>query len=335
MKYTDHFRNQVEGSAFLKRLKEGVVLCDNSEFVQWDGCMAAGVYSGALKRVSARARTPLAFGAAIHAGLESYFKKEVIEIGDGLPPVSAWLNKALAVAQKEKLDQAGDPKRNSTKVEDLLRAYIMEYERMRSMQFDIVEIDGVYQVEQSFVVPLGTIELHTPIFGHNKLEVQWCGKMDLLTKYEGGIAPVDHKTTSMMGEKFLDDKLRSTQMLGYTYATRWLAKEVFENMPVYGVRINALASRSSGYEFKQFSIPFADWKVAEWQAETLLSVKEKVYRLEHFLNTNEIAPTREHCVTKYGKCQYFDVCDANPVMRDRVIFDDSYFYITDWSPLNE
>lgn len=335
MKYTEHFRKQVEDSAFVQRLREGVVLSDNSEFTQWDGCFAAGVYNGALKRVSARSRTPLAFGAAVHAGLESYFKKETIDIGEGLPQRPIWMDKALACAAEEELDAAGDPKRNTDKLADLLSAYVMEYERMPSMQFDIIKIDNIPQVEQSFVVPLGYIDLPTPVFGHSRLEVQWSGKMDLLTRYDGGIAPVDHKTTSIMGEKFLDDKLRSSQMLGYTYATRWLAQHVFENMPVYGVRINALAMRTSGYEFKQFAIPLADWKIAEWQSETLLSVKEKVLRLDHFLRTAEIAPTREHCVTKYGKCPYFDVCDAAPTMRDRMIFDDSYFYVTDWSPLNE
>lgn len=335
MQYTDQFRAKVDASPFVERLKQGIVLCDNSEFTQWDGCMAAGIYSGALKRVSARSRSPLAFGAAVHAGLESFFKKEKVFDADLQINRPLWLEKAFASAAKEKLDEIGDPKRNTKKLEELLTSYIMEYERMPSMQFDLVEIDGVYQVEQSFVVPLGNITLDRPLFGHMSLEVQWSGKMDLLSKWDGGIAPVDHKTTSIMGEKFLDDKLRSSQMLGYTYATRWLAQHVFENMPVYGVRINALASRSTGFEFRQFSVPFADWKVGEWQAETLLSVKEKVIRLEHFLATGEVAPTREHCVTKYGKCPYFDVCDASPLMRDRMIFDDSYFYESDWSPLNE
>ncbi len=335
MKFTDHFRQQVLQSKFIERLKQGVVLCDNSEFVQWDGCMASGVYNGALKRVSARARTPLSFGAAVHAGLESYFKKEMVTLMEGMPAMSAWRQKALTVAGKEKLDEAADPRRNTTMLIDMLEAYFMEYERMASMRFDILDVDGDLQVEKSFVVPLGYIELDRPLFGHSKLEVQWCGKMDLLTRYENGIAPVDHKTTTVMGEKFIDDKLRSSQMLGYTYATKWMSEHVFGNLPVYGVRINALAQRAKGFEFKQFSVPFADWKIAEWQQETLLSVKEKVIRLEHFLNSGEIAPTREHCVTKYGKCPYFDVCDAAPIMRDRMIFDDSYYYITDWSPLNE
>lgn len=324
MKYSDHFIQQVLQSEFVKKLTEGTVLIDNSEFTQWDGCFAAGVYNGALRRMSTSRRTPLIFGSAVHKGLESYFKGE-----------KDWLAKAFAEAAAEGLDEAGDPKRNTTRLEDLLSSYVLEYERNASMRFDILKIDSLPAVEQSFVVPLGTVALDKQLFGHSKLEINWAGKIDLLTHYENMIAPVDHKTTTVMGEKFVDDKVRSSQCLGYTFAARYLADNLFGGQQVYGVRINALAQRSSGFEFKQFAIPLADWKIAEWQSETILSIKYKLEEIQHFLETGEIAPTREHCVTKYGKCQYFDVCDASAAMRDRMIFDESYFYISDWSPLNE
>jgi len=138
-----------------------------------------------------------------------------------------------------------------------------------------------------------------------------------------------------MGERFLDDKLRSSQMLGYTYAAKYLSEHLFGGLPVYGVRINALAMRSSGYEFKQFDIPYPDWKLAEWQTATIAAIRSLVLQLDAFLASGVALPTREHCVTKYGKCPYFDVCDSVPMMRDRMIFDDSYFFVSDWSPLNE
>lgn len=287
-----------------------------------------GLYAGALKRMGARSRSPLAFGGAVHAGLDVFFK--------GLP---GWREAALLDAERTQLDSLGDPKRTSDKVINLLESYLLEYSRKPDMQFKILELGGVKQVEQSFVVPLGSFEADWPqrndFILPKTIQILWSGKIDLLTLYESGIAPADHKTTTVMGEKFVDDKIRANQMLGYTYSSKYLSEHLFGNLPVFGCRINALAIRSAGYEFKQFDIAYPDWKVAEWQQETILAIKSLVRQLDAFLATSQAVPTREHCVTKYGKCAYFDVCDSVPQMRDRMIFDDSYYFVSDWSPLNE
>jgi hypothetical protein len=321
--FSPHFLGEVAASKFVENLLAGKLTIDNSEYSTWTSCFPMGLYNGALRRVGARARAPLAFGGAIHAGLDAFFNGE-----------PDWQGKALADAAITGLDALGDPKRNSNKLMDLLASYILHYQNSHG-QFQILELNGKPLVEQSFVVPFGTIKVQ---FQGRELEVviNWSGKIDLLTTYEGAVTPVDHKTTTVMGEKFVDDKVRSTQMLGYTYASRFFSKDLFNNMPVFGTRINALAMRSSGYEFKVFDIPYVGWKVDEWHSETLLSIRSLIHQLDIFLSTKgEAVPTREHCVTKYGKCPYFDVCDAAPVMRDRMIFDDAYYFISDWSPLNE
>lgn len=327
MIYSPQFLAAVASSPFVDEIEKGEVTIDNSTSSQWFSCFAAGLYSGALKRMNARSRSPLAFGGAVHAGLESYFRGE-----------AEWRDRALADAAMTELDSLGDPRRNTSKLLDLLESYTLEYSRNPSMQFDILTIDGKPAVEKSFVVPLGQVLLEgtqLKTFVPSAVQVNWSGKLDILAKYEGALAMVDHKTTSVMGEKFVDDKIRSTQMLGYTYAARFLSRELFGGIPVFGARINALASRSAGYEFKIFDIPYPDWKVSEWQQETLAAIKALIVQLDLFLSNGLAVPTREHCVTKYGKCSYFDVCDAAPQMRDRIIFDDDYFFKSDWSPLGE
>jgi hypothetical protein len=323
MIYSQHFVAQVAKSNFVDQIRKGVLVIDNSEYSTWDSCFAMGVYSGGLRRVNARARAPLAFGGAVHVGIDAYLNGN-----------EKWRDLALADAAITGLDELGDPKRNTTKLLNLLESYFLEYSRNKSMQFDILKVAGQAAVEQSFSVPLGQI---TCTFERQLtvVNVVWSGKIDLLTNYEGAITPVDHKTTTVMGEKFIDDKIRGNQMLGYTYAARYLSQKLFGEKPVFGVRINTLAMRQSGYEFKIFDIPFPDWKVAEWQKEVLGSIEDLVTHLDKFLTTGQVVPTREHCVTKYGKCPYFDVCDSPAIMRDRMIFDDSYYFISEWSPLND
>jgi len=316
------------------QIAAGSITIDNSEYTTWDSCFVQGMYSGALRRMNARARAPLAFGGAVHAGLDKFlvlFSQGGLSFRDIMEQTHT---AALADAATSNLDGLGDPARNSRTLVSLLDSYCLEYSRVDSMRFTILSIDGQPAVEQSFVVPLGKFACITSTWGAQEINVNWSGKIDIISKYDNAICPVDHKTTSVMGEKFIDDKVRGSQMLGYTYASRYLSHRLFNDLPVFGVRINALAMRKGGYEFKLFDIPFPDWKVGEWQSETLLSIQNLVEQLDKFLVRGEAVPTREHCVTKYGKCQFFDVCDTPATMRDRILFDDSYFFKSDWSPLN-
>jgi hypothetical protein len=323
MKFSETYLQAVRDSQFIKRLQAGIIEMDNSEFVHHVGCFVSGMNYAALRRVSARSRSPLAYGSAVHIGLENYFRGN-----------AKYLDLAQEEAAKVKLDEMNDPFRNTTRLDMLLRSYVLEYERLRGMQFDIIALDGQPMVEQSFSMPLGELgSVQTVTWGALDISVLWTGKIDLLTLYNDYITPVDHKTTSVMGEKFVDDKIRSTQMLGYTFASRYFSKKLFHDKEVFGTRINALASRSKGFDFKVFDIPYPAWKVDEWVQEALLQLRDMVTKIDRFVQDGVATPIREHCVTKYGRCSYFDACDALPTMRDRYIFDDDYFYVSDWSPL--
>jgi hypothetical protein len=127
-----------------------------------------------------------------------------------------------------------------------------------------------------------------------------------------------------MGPKFADGYVRSSQMMGYHKATQLIMKD--SGLKIEGVLINALALRSSGYEFKHFLLPTASWKLEEWHSETIYAVMQLVISMAQFLATGEAVPNREHCVTKYGRCSYFDLCEAPHGLRQKQI-DDPLFYV--------
>jgi len=331
---------KIAASNFVDQIKKGCLTIDNSEYITWNSCFVQGLYYGGLRRVNARSRAPLAFGSAVHAGLDVFLKACTLKRTGRLEsysgpddPVHGWRHVAMKTAEKEKLDDCRDPRRNTRTLQELLASYCLEYVRKPDMQFAIIDIEGAPAVERSFVVPLGIVTVETVNWGTIQVEIMWSGKIDALTSYEGYITPIDHKTTTVMGERFVDDKLRSSQFLGYTYAARYLSEKLFNSRAVFGARINALALRSGGFEFRRFDIPYPDWKVAEWQVETLQAVKQLILNIDQFLQTGSAVPIREHCVTKYGRCSYFDACDIPVNMRDRMVFDDSYFFVSNWSPL--
>lgn len=325
MKFAPSVVEKFKHSTFIHRLLvERRVQMDNTEFVDWNSCWVKGLYSGGLRRIPAQAATPLLFGQAVHTGLKALVLRQ---------PLEEALELAHTDATLSQLDTCCDPRRNTQMLRQMLVGYDQHVKIMPAERLVPVELNGIPVVEQTFSFPLGTIHfaagelLAEPV----DIEVWWSGIMDVLIHYAGEIYVCDHKTTSVMGEKFVDDKLRSSQMLGYTHIGRLFAEKL--GKPVRGVLINALAMRSSGFEFKHFAIPMAQWKIEEWHAETMLAVKNLIRNAVEFLNSGQAAPIREHCVTKYGKCKFFDLCESQPLLRERQLYDENLFKENPWHPI--
>jgi len=312
-------------SAFINRLKlERRVQMDNTEFLDWNGCFVKGMISGGLRKISNKGMSPLLFGQAVHTGMKH------LVLGDGLEMAC---ERAIFDARESKLDMLLDPRRNTDSLIRLLTSYNAHVNTVYAEKLVPVELNGKKIVEETFSFPIGTIEFKAgELFPEAvKIDVWWSGILDLLTYLRNEIWVCDHKTTSVMGDKFVDDKVRSSQMLGYTYVGR-LFQEQFTK-PVRGVVINALALRSTGFEFKHFPIPMANWKIEEWQNETLFAIRNIIRQAVEFISTGEAVPIREHCVTKYGQCKFFDLCEAPPMVRDRMLDDENLYVTNSWHPI--
>lgn len=333
-------------SEFFRRLtKDREIRIDNSMFTNWDSCFVKGLLSDPLKKQLARSMDALVFGGAVHAGLDSFYRggsvKEQIE-------------SALEQVEESGQQLSSEHPRTEENLRNLFVQHHVEQEQLA----DIVpiSIDGEPVIEKSFSMPLGTIEISTDdamkvYFDTDEdsveIAVYWEGRIDMLATFRDNLWLVDHKTTTVMGEKFVDDKLRSSQFLGYYWAGCKLLKEAegplttstekefySTDTKIEGVLVNAIALRKKGFEFKRFEIPFSPWKVEEWVTETLSSLSATVYHLFNYLENGEAVPTREHCVTKYGRCPFFDFCEAHPNMRTRMLDTAGLFQDSSWSPLN-
>lgn len=324
-------KNQIEASELVKQLIANATLeWDNSTFTTWQACFVRGLFFTGLKRVSASQQAPLRFGSAVHEGIADRLR--------GNSDEHAFAT-ALKVADENGLDECLDPRRNRKTLISLLNAYFLHCD-MNDCWIKPVVYNGTPIVEQGFIFPLGTVALTgLSYFKDGNYSIKWKGKLDVLERYQGELWVNDHKTTTVMGEKFIDDKIRSSQMLGYTWAGRQIAFSF--NEPLRGVRINALAMRSTGFEFKSFSIPYADLVISAWQAETLQACANQIRLLDAFLASGAVndnilvVPNRECCVTKYGRCSYFDACEVYPRMLRNYIMDDTLFTDNKWDPLNE
>ncbi len=316
----------LQQSTIIRELLENhTITLDNTEFTTWNACFVKGLYWGGLRRVSVSGQTPLIFGSCVHTGLK------LLLTGSSLKDATA---AALAEASRDSLDSYLDAKRNTTVLVDILDSYHSHVKILPSERLLPVQLDGKLVVEQNFNIPLGDLHFAAGDLWFQEpttIKVNWTGIIDLLIAVDNKIWIVDHKTTSVMGDKFADDKQRSSQMLGYTHVARLIAERL--GMPIAGVVINALAMRSAGFEFKQFKLPMASWRTTEWHTETLAAVAQLIRQLYDFIATQIAVPNRESCVTKYGKCPYFDLCEMVPSSRHSFIANDAFFKSNVWNPV--
>lgn len=322
---------------------------DNSEFILWDACYAKGLMGGALKRQLTMGMDALNFGAVIHHALEAKFSGE---------PLVKQIEAMTIYPEWKKLPSDGV--RTKERARQVMAEYHVNYEMMD--QFNPLVIDGETMVERGFRFLLGTLEYvcHTQdvadLFGATvgetvTISIYWQGKIDMIATYKGNAWIVDHKTTTVMGEKFLDTYMRSSQMLGYFWAGQQMVEsnvygmvEIFDEkkglVPFHvgprdfrGVLINAIALRKNSTDFVVHELPFGRTKIEEWKVDTLARFHYLIDQTVYYITSDIIVPTREHCVTKYGRCPFFDVCEAPARGREAMLFNEERYRKSDWSPL--
>jgi hypothetical protein len=316
--------------------EEHRVALDNTTFSTWNSCFMKGVWYGALRRVPSKPRTPLIFGASVHLALAKHLEGASVDEA---------IKVAIEDAIKNKLDSALDPKRNTDTLRLLLTSYFEHITLFPADRLTPLTLDGVPVVEKDFSVPIGSVLLHdTDVVEDREVSVSWNGIIDLVGYSGGSLWVIDHKTTSIMGEKFADDKMRSSQMLGYFLVISKLLSERTDLPQLSGCLINALAMYKSSYEFKQFKLPLTAAKAAEFQRETLNNVSrivKELYRMRNWFSwpnggqVYSVPSCRDSCVHKYGRCDYFDLCEAPLVIRERLAYDEGFYTATKWNPGEE
>lgn len=307
---------------------------DNTTLSTHTSCNRAGQYY-AITRRQATPKAALAFGNAIHVGLEHFYKgldinsccqKILDALVDYSPDESEWRTPTLAV--------------------ETMLAYAKHYHLAQ----DFVphrRTDGSLAVEIPFSLPLGEfpINAHFPMprsfyTGENipdepphpyvsTLQVYWTGKIDLIDNPIGDAFVVDHKTSSIGGSQFFSDFELSHQMIGYN----WAARQLFPELNIRGTVINALIQRKptrtgTAREFSRVTHFVSDWHVEEWKRDMGLLIRSFLTNLiQSYFPRNT-----SHCFGKYGRCPYHDVCTLPPNQRSIMLSTSSYTDVV-WSPL--
>jgi hypothetical protein len=310
----------------LERDGEGddyILRIDNSTLETFQACSRASEFQ-CIERRQKQPSAALAFGGAIHEGLEVLYRDGFVNLPRAI------------VACQTALDRVKfrdpDEWRTPACAEETLRRYVDTYQSHDPI-CPIVS-DGQLFIEQPFSLTIGEVTLNAHIAKLDlfvrKLTILWSGRIDIAAHYgDANAYVVDHKTTSMGGVTFFGDFMLSQQMVGYN----WALRKMLPQHNIVGTVVNAIIQRKpsktgKSLEFSRQVYFHADWHVDEWKRDVLSEIE----RFLSCLVDGYFPKATKWCFGKYGQCPYHDVCTLPPHQREIMLNSSEYVNVT-WSPL--
>ncbi len=321
-------------------LVDGAMFIDNSTLELLTTCPRALEYSRLFRRVSAAAKPSLSFGSAIHLALEWRYRNCKNQPPDALEESeqSATLSKFFA---ENPVDE--DEFRNLNWAVEVIKHYNQAYQ---VEPFNVlVDAAGVPLVELEFALHLfdywAADGLECYVNGVKKtlydIPVYYSGRIDLPVAWDNQIVVIDHKTTSVLGDYYFKEARVSPQMLGYCWAF-----EQITGTKVNAFCVNAIRSREAPQKpkggidawwnenFMRHREFVMAHQLEEWKKNTIYLVEEFFWHYERGF----FPQRKKWCVSKFGACPYYDVCDLPPSERG-LMLESTMFADNNWSPLRQ
>lgn len=320
---------------------------DNTSLEKWKRCPVAAYNYLVARREGHVKGNALVFGGALHEGLDR-FHNELFHNG-----IDAARSNSPAAAQDEairsyfrKHPYDTDDYRTPERALAVMEAY-RRRAALPDYALEILSDDEGPLIERPFELPLGQIkvrqELHLPdgpVFV-DTVHVAWSGKIDLVCRIFGTNYILDHKTSSITRDDFVQSFQISSQTLGYTWASRqlWPQHNVLsfclnaiylKKVPLSCTDLTARGVRGGEppLSFGRHFFNYTESRLLEWQNDTLAHIEDFL----HCLVRNYFPSNDKQCFDKYGECPYHAVCvEPNPALRAAFLKSPAFRDVT-WNP---
>lgn len=326
---------------------EYLLVLDNSAAEKWMMCPTMAKNYLVEGREAHARNAALTFGGCVHEGLERLLRGPASEH----PDFSDHLINVAADMQKFWNDNPSPPDEYRT-LNNAIEVIVRYAERAKLPDYDwsILQDNKGLLIERAFELPLGVLDVGTTIQLPNweaprqvdRIHVAWSGRIDLIANAHGRVRVVDHKTTSIAGDNFIQDFQLSNQTQGYV----WAAQQIWPELDVSGFCVNAIHLKKpasgcgisergprGGPPALQFFRAYFDYspeRLSEWTENALTLVEDFV----HCLVRDYFPLHTKQCFNKYGRCSYHDVCTIdNKEVRLKFLRSDAFKSVT-WNPTN-
>lgn len=244
-------------------------------------------------RVSSSAMT---FGKAIHDALASYFVDKNIE-----KALSAFKSIALGITEE-------DPKRNLTTGEDILLHY---FEIWKNESYTTLMTDVPFAIELGKEKPF-----------------LYVGKIDRVVESPIGIGIMEHKTSSVAGERWLNRVNPNLQMEGYIAALQTLI-----NKPCFGGVLDIIHIHEKRAQRKLQRVIKTQYDSENWARNVVVWMNR--VRKDNEMNFHP--QNTEACAPLFGMtCEYLEMCNVYPYPYSFEEFGVPEKYeIREWHPFEE
>lgn len=353
-----------------------LLVIDNTGLEKIKRCHMAARNYLILGREPHAKNAALAFGGALHEGLELFHKEQYWKqpgvVSPGFEQTQEHFDTTFSAAAQ---DQAilryftenpapPDEYRTPTTALEVLKHYRHRSNELLfpDYEWEILADEKGPLIERSFELPLGVLEVNVRIpslfsVGANTAGIEldetegglfvshihlaWSGRIDIIVRVNGRIRVGDHKTTSIVGDQFIQSFQLASQTIGYV----WASQQLWPILHPTGFVLNAIALKKPAkglslmdrgprggepaLSFFRSYFDYDDQRIADWQEDTVCTIEDFI----HSLVRGRFPLNDRHCFDKFGQCPYHSVCTFDdPAVREKLLQSDAFRQVT-WNPV--
>ena len=174
--------------------------------------------------------------------------------------------------------------------------YFDQYPMESDHAIPITLPSGKRGIEFSFAEPIGILH---PVTGNPLI---YCGRMDMLTKFAGGIYGEDDKTTSQLGASWSKQWDLRSQFTGYCWGA---ARAGF---PINGFLVRGISILKNKYDTQQAVTYRPQWQINRWYTQLIRDVQHLILQWQSGLFDYNL----DHACNEYGGCIFRQICLTPP-----------------------
>lgn len=291
-------------------LIDGHFIIDNST-IEKLRCPRLYEYTEVHRKAKADAKAGANFGSTIHRGLETRYNLV------GVEQVDSATKCLIETNMHEWLEANPQPVgefRDYNRACQIMDVYNAIYKK-ESFKILTAPSTGKPIIEASFALPFGMVQ---------NIPILYAGKIDLGIQDHNGIWSFDHKTAFQFGESFDKQMQMDGGQLGYCWALGqtlgvkpqgYIIDAIRVRRPTKGEEFDPTKSSIDRTDFKRIPYYVSDSMIEEWKKDVTALI---VDIFSHY-DRGYFPRHRWQCVSKYGPCEFFDVCSTNIDQREMIL----------------